>query len=121
MRYEISIDGLEVIDNQTGLIWWKIPEPGVFTWYKAQAHAKSITQQTGLPWRVPTVNELSSLVDRSCIEPSSSFPDMPLLQFWSSSPYVGDTHLAWCVDFLNGNVGSYCRTISFAVRLVRSV
>ncbi|MGI9212097.1 MAG: DUF1566 domain-containing protein [Methylococcaceae bacterium] len=139
-RYEKTANGQEVIDHQTGLIWRadierraaEIGEKGfifketetkrqadAFTFDEAQARAKEVAQQTGLPWRVPTVDELASLVDRSRSEPASAFPDMPPIRFWSSSPYAGGTSSAWDVYFDDGDVGYYSRNLTFAVRLVR--
>jgi len=89
-RYEKSADGQEIIDHHTGLAW-----------------------------RVPRVDELASLVDRNLTYPASSFPDRLAHVFWSSSPYVGSTDLAWGVGFYDGGVGSSYRDCALAVRLVR--
>jgi len=128
-RYEKSADGQEIIDHHTGLIWRAALERGededgetdrfTFTFDEAQLHAKQIAQQTGLAWRVPRVDELASLVDRNLTYPASSFPDRLAHVFWSSSPYVGSTDLAWGVGFYDGGVGSSYRDCALAVRLVR--
>ena len=127
-RYEKSADGQEIIDHHTGLIWRSALERGEnedgretdrFTFDAAQLHAKQIAQQTGLAWRVPRVDELASLVDRNLTYPASSFPDMLTDEFWSSSPYVGSTSGAWCVDFSYGLVDLNGRDFTNAVRLVR--
>jgi hypothetical protein len=117
-RYELSADGSEVVDHQTGLIWMKQVKTGLKV-AQAQDYAEQVARETGRAWRVPTVDELISLVDRSCSEPASRFPDMPSKWFWSSSPYVGDAGYAWFVFFSNGYVGNYYRSSSDAVRLVR--
>ena len=117
-RYELSADGREVVDHQTGLIWMKHVETGL-KFDEAQAYAGQVARETWLAWRVPTAEELASLVNRSCCNPASGFPDMPSNRFWSSSPYVGDAHSAWSVSFDSGNVDSYYRSGSYAVRLVR--
>jgi len=138
-RYEKTADGTEVIDHQTGLIWradierrpGKKVEEGfifketkergadAFTFDEAQTRAQEVAQRTGLPWRVPTVDELASLVDRSRHGSASAFPDMPSKWFWSSSPFVGDASSAWVVDFYFGDVVNYYRSSASAVRLVR--
>jgi len=118
-RYELSANGQEVTDHQTGLIWRKNPEEGKFTFNEAQAHAKRIAQQTGLPWRVPTLDELTSLVDRTLTNPASTFPDIPSECFWSSLPCLGDTNYAWYVFFDFGYVYFSYRFNTNAVRLVR--
>ena len=116
-RFEISEQ--EVIDHQTGLIWRKAPEPGSFTFHEAQTHAQKTAQQTNLPWRVPTIDELLGLVDHSLSNPATSFPDTPSVVFWSFSPYVGSTNYAWFVNFYYGYVYINVRYSTYAVRLVR--
>jgi len=125
-RYERSADGEEVIDHQTGLIWRRAVEPGKFEWDEAQAHAKRIALRTGLPWRVPTIDELKTLIDekrkkrndRPVID-TDFFPERATEWFWSSSPYVGNAGYAGDVNFSNGVVGYSNRSSTSAVRLVR--
>jgi hypothetical protein len=117
MRYEVN--ETEVLDTQTGLIWQKYFTENL-TYNQALEYADRESRETGLPWRVPTVDELASLVDRSQVTPASGFPNMPETWFWSSSPYVGNTDLAWYVYFSNGNVDFNDRDYSLAVRLVRN-
>jgi hypothetical protein len=115
MRYEI-LSETEVLDHQTGLIWQRATAENL-TFSEAQAHAND----TGQPWRVPTIAELVTLLDWTRASPASAFPDMTPLAFWSSSPYVGSSSFAWSVSFVNGSVYNVSRDYSIAVRLVRSV
>ncbi len=117
-RYEMSADGTEVVDHQTGLIWQRDIAKDL-TFDQARAHAERVAQETGLAWRLPTKDELASLVDDSRHDPACGFPDMPSKWFWSSSPYVGNTNDAWNVNFNDGNVGCLNRNYYLAVRLVR--
>ncbi|MBM4128397.1 MAG: DUF1566 domain-containing protein [Nitrospira sp.] len=52
----------------------------------AMTHARTKAQRSGLAWRLPTRDELKTLLDGSRINPASAFPDMPSLRFCSSSP-----------------------------------
>ena len=75
-------------------------------------------------WRVPTEDELVSLVDYSVPAPhptinSSVFPATPRSNFWSGSPDAIDSSLAWVVYFSNGNAYGDGRSDGDAVRLVR--
>jgi len=56
-------------------------------------------------WRLPTVKELRTIVDYGRYKPSintdyflNTFP-----RYWSSTTYVGDTRIAWTLDFDYGN------------------
>ena len=130
-RYSFSTDGSEVTDAQTGLIWRRCSEGQ--TWGPAAAtctgtvatytHEAALAQAKTQPgWRLPNVKELSSLVDKSRVNPSidvAAFPGTPSW-FWSSSPYAGNASSAWYVYFYNGYVNDYySRTDGYHVRLVR--
>ena len=117
-RYEMSVDGTEVLDHQTGLIWQRAIAENL-TFDQASDYAERMWHKTGLTWRVPTKDELATLVDDSRHDPASGFPDMPSEAFWSSSPCVGYTNYAWVVGFDNGNVNYGNRGNYYAVRLVR--
>jgi len=73
-------------------------------------------------WRLPSSEELLSIVDRSRTNPASDpnfFPN--LYFFWSSSPLAGSAVNAWIVDFSYGYVGYYygSKNDDRQVRLVR--
>jgi hypothetical protein len=84
-------------------------------------------------WRLPTVDELHSIVDYSKAVPGPAinttwFANTPNSSYyWTSSPVVGGSNLAWFVSFGNGSVinfgssGGYLgRSLAYQVRLVRS-
>jgi len=118
-RFETHTNGQEVIDYKTGLTWRRFSEPGEYTFYSAKNHAQEVSQQTGLPWRVPTIEELRSLLDRSRCAPAPAFPATPSGWVWSSSPYVCNANTAWAIYWYDGYAGSYYCVSTFAVRLVR--
>ena len=129
------IKGGSVYDKKTDLTWarcsvgqqWK-EETGcagsvkTFTFDEAQ-------QQGGSGWRIPTKDELATLVDRARVDSKQkptidevAFPNMDLgnLGYWTSTP-AGTTG-GWDVYFLDGSVNGYYgyRSNTLAVRLVRS-
>jgi hypothetical protein len=63
-------------------------------------------------WRLPTKYELRGLISTDAA-PKEGF-------YWSSSPYVGSSGIAWGVSFSYGDVGSNGRSGSSQVRLVRA-
>lgn len=127
--YTVSADGKEVTDHGTGLIWRRCAEGesgtdcrnGMavpYTHEAALAHART---QTG--WRLPTVKELASLVDRGRSEPALDVTIFPLwyrrFYHWTSTPYSLYPDHAWFVTFGDGTVSGAGRQNAFYVRLVR--
>lgn len=142
-----------VKDNVTGLIWEnKTADGGLhdgnngYTQYSADYGANNLgavtdasgfvaaVSQQGLcgasNWRLPSADELHSIVDYSIAYPGPTidtafFPNTQQNSlFWSSSPYVGGTGTggAWSVNFEGGYGGSIVvnRGNSLMVRLVRA-
>ncbi len=133
--YILSADGSEATDQETGLIWRRCPEgmnwdgstcAGVavlFTYEAALRQTAAQAGSTGVAWRLPNINELSSIIDRSRINSAidpTAFPSTPASWFWSASPLAGSSGLAWYVNFVNGAVSFYFRPHSIHVRLVRT-
>jgi hypothetical protein len=131
-RFIISEDGTEVTDNKTGLIWRRCAEgmtasidgctgiPGVYDLEAALALANREAKATSQAWRLPKVEELSSIVDTSRKDPSIDtdvFPGTPGSAFFTSSP---DGSLSWFVSFYVGKVYSDYSQLPNHVRLVRS-
>jgi hypothetical protein len=58
----------------------------------------------GLTWRVPRVKELQTIIDYSAFTSydTAVFSAGPSNLFWSSTPYAGNSALAWTVDFILG-------------------
>jgi hypothetical protein len=134
--YVISADGTEVTDQKTGLIWRRCSEgmaysggtctgtAGTFTHEAALLRASAQASDTGIAWRLPNVKELSSIIDRSHINPAIdaiAFPITPTTGlFWSSSPCMNGPLIVWYVEFGSGSVASDARSSSYYVRLVRA-
>ena len=107
-----------VLDTRTGLEWQK-DAGGRMSWDKAMGYASSLRLGKHSDWRLPTVEELATLIDYSKEGPASSFPGMPRDYFWSSSSYSGASSNAWNVNFYSGNVYSYDKSYSNYVRCIR--
>lgn len=127
-----------VTDSATGLMWKKCAEglsgAGCTTgtaqqlkWQQALQRGANTTFAGYSDWRLPNKNELESLVERSCENPSinvTAFPGTPsnkvgLSDFWSSSPYAGNSYEAWYVNFNGGKVTGYGKNSTKYARLVR--
>jgi len=106
--------GDAILDTATGLEWQAEATEGV-TWYEANEYAKSL----GDGWRLPTIEELSTLIDYSRVSPATTFPDHGKAAFWSSSVVADHTNYARLVLFGVGFVCGYNKFGDHHVRCVR--
>lgn len=102
---------------KVGNLEWQADVPEhEFTWQQAKDYAASL----GDGWRLPTIQELLTLVDYTKRKPACSvFPDCPFEWFWSSSAYSGDTAYAWSVHFYGGDANYNVVGYYYRVRCVR--
>jgi len=98
-----------ITDTKTDLVWQK-DHTGPMSWQDAMDYASKLELAGYRDWRLPTVEELITLIDFGKHEPASTFPNMPGKWFWSSSSYAPIPDHVWQVYFVNGyvyNVGKY--------------
>ncbi|MFO8152681.1 DUF1566 domain-containing protein [Thioalkalivibrio sp.] len=131
-RYQIEEDGAVVFDSQTGLYWERCSvgqtlvdghcagRANRFTWDQANALDADLPENG--EWRLPTVEELQTLVEFRVFNPAidpEAFPNTPPSNFWSSSEAAYDAFYAWTVHFANGFSNWRHKRQRFEVRLVR--
>ncbi|MGE0087555.1 MAG: DUF1566 domain-containing protein [Desulfococcaceae bacterium] len=145
---KLSADGTElddsatswamVRDNVTGLIWEVKTDDGsvhdkdnTYTWQDAQdvftagMNAENFGGYSD--WRLPSREELRSIVDYSVSSSSGEpiinkgyFPNIKWSDYWSSTASDSNTKYAWFVLFQSGDDDCYFKTGSRYVRAVRS-
>jgi formylglycine-generating enzyme required for sulfatase activity len=111
-------------DPKTGLEW-QCQSPGEMTWHEAQEYAACLSLDGKTDWRLPTLTELESLLDRTqarsdgrpCVREEVPFRDN--LSYWSSTTFERHTKSAWIVMFDGAYVLSYYKINSYHVRCVR--
>ena len=105
-RYTLM--GTTVLDNDTGLTWQRA---NVFSnhFAEAQDHCAGLLLGGQQGWRMPTVQELLTLVDDSKLMPaidSDVFQNTPPFGFWSSTTVATDPALVWVVSFGEGDTNT---------------
>ncbi len=121
-RFVKNSDGT-VTDNLLKVMWGPtLPEYLNFS--KAEKACKDCNFAGYKDWRLPTVNELFSLVDRYKYGPAINteiFPDTKSDWYWTSEAYVGLSGYGWVVYFYYGDVSYYYRNSYYYVRPVRNI
>ena len=112
-RFTCVMGGAAVRDNETGLVWERLPLPntGTITWSEAQSHCNTLTLGNRKGWRQPTLQELASLVDGDPANTSSPrlpaghpFSNVHSAGYWSATTSVAAlTSSAWFVNFFGGD------------------
>ncbi|MBN8922362.1 MAG: hypothetical protein BGP10_12355 [Rhodanobacter sp. 68-29] len=122
-RFTDNGDGT-VTDTLTGLMWTKATVATGKTHKQAIAAAKKLDVAGHKDWRMPTVEELFLLADRSRIRPAidvEAFPDTQNDWYWTSTDSAWAPSCAWIVSFSGGSASSGGRNYKACVRAVRVV
>lgn len=117
-RYTMS-NGV-VTDTKTMLDWEQASAETMRTWTDANAYCTNL----GTKWRLPSMKELQTLVDRKRLSPALDtkfFPiaDMMPTVFWTSSERKGTADNVWTIDFSTGFTDTSAKTDTRRVRCVR--
>jgi Protein of unknown function (DUF1566) len=123
-----------VFDKETGRVWEQRPSTELFPWTVLSTPVPGATAPDALShcyqleaggrkgWRVPSIEELASLVDTS--QPSLTLPtghpfNVNATPHWSSTTNANDATRAWAVGFSTGTVFNPVKTNTREVWCVR--
>lgn len=131
-----NVDGTAT-HKRTGLMWQRCVvgqtwtgatcsgNVGIYTFDAAQDLTSNLAGYND--WRVPSANELASIVNYDNRDSSINsainldvFPKISKAWVWSSSAYESNSNYAWSVGFDKGYVDGSYRSDGLAVRLVRT-
>ena len=111
-------------DPKTELEWQR-ESAGEMTWHEAQEYAGCLSLDGKNDWRLPTLAELESLLDRTRHRPEGrplmreEVPFRDELSYWSSTTFEEHTKNAWIVMFDGAYLLSYYKSNLYHVRCVR--
>ena len=107
-----AFGGAAVLDNETGLLWEQSQSTTTAaSWFNAQiaCNVKTVGNRKG--WRLPTLQELASLVDgdpantgNPRLPPGHPFSNVQSSLYWSATTDAFNTSVAWDVFFGSGGV-----------------
>lgn len=116
-----------VTDNATGLQWQDdYSDNGGnvkdANWTDVQTYCQNLLLDGKTDWRLPSVEELVSITDKSRAGPSidPAFQNVALDGYWSSTTNASGLGDAWIVYFDGGNTAWTNKTSRYYVRCVRS-
>lgn len=124
-RFTDALEGSAVLDKETGLVWAKTPDSNQRTWQAATDYCADVALGGRKGWRLPTEEELASLIDTNAsggtkIPSGHPFQNVTADAYWSSTLYSADSAKALSVNMANGSVSSADKTGTFYVWPVRS-
>jgi len=112
-----------VNDNATGLEWQDNNISSLTTWENAIESCENLTLGGKSDWRLPNINELKSIVDRSKVDPAirDGFEKTSSNFYWSSTTSKENKNEAWIVNFGYGYVSLTFKPAVLATLYVRCV
>lgn len=116
-----SLNSEAVLDKETQLVWERTPDNGLNTWFNARDTCvkKEVGDKAG--WRLPSIQELASLVDSlqndPAIQSGHPFLNVNSEPYWSGTKasISGSNENAWNLDF--GTSGAATFTLPNAISL----
>lgn len=100
-RFKVIMNGEAVLDKETCLVWELEPNTSPMEWEDARAYCYRLTLGGRGGWRMPTIEELRSLLD--IVNPSPLPEENPFILgsqvgFWSTTTVATGISDAWIVD-----------------------
>lgn len=111
-------------DEMTGIMWQQETTLKVMTWDQAVDYCKGLNLGGYTDWRLPTIEELKSVVDYTRFDPAINviyFPNIISNPYWSSTTNAYYMKHVWCVHFFHGYDYYYNKDNSYYVIAVRKI
>ena len=115
-------DDAAVLDKETGLVWDRTPSNSTFNWANAQRHCLGRTVGGRRGWRLPTMEELTTLQEPAgppSLPAGHPFSVSPIFLHWSSTTDAVDPAKAHAASFGAGGTFQVDKTVGELVWCVR--
>jgi hypothetical protein len=105
-----------VLDRETGLVWQRTPSVQSFTWFDGLKECRKLTIGNRRGWRMPTLDELASLLDPSQggvkLPPGHPFQGVDINDFfWTATTLEFNTAFAWLVIPSTNDFGTNTKAV----------
>jgi hypothetical protein len=118
-----DFDNTAILDKETGLVWEQSPRTTTLSWEGAQGTCTTLLNGNRSGWHLPTIQELTSLLDPTQNHPAlpsgHPFSDVQSSAYWAATTSAHDTSSAWIVDFSDGATGYISKSTFVHVWCVR--
>ena len=133
-EFKITDDGKTVTDSANKLMWVRdpsdLPLKAFYLWEDPDTKqpiaikaCENLNYAGYSDWRLPTLNELKTIVDSSKSDPSidTNFFVCKSVMYWTSTVFENDPQNVWYIRFKDGFVGIADKWNGAALRPVRSI
>lgn len=110
LEMERLIVDLVDVDANEVVFWYYDDIASAVDWENALDYCAGITENGLSKFRLPTINELHSLVDRSSSNPAALVSSISPEKFWTSTTVHSQNSDGYVVDFSNGSVEHHAKT-----------
>ena len=122
-RFRLVMGDEAVLDRETGLVWERRPGTATVGWTNASFLCYDRTVGPRKGWRLPTVEELMSLVAPGAVDPSlpagHPFRDVLPEVYWSATTIAGIAGSAYGVSLHDGTLFDESKSTLFYIWCVR--
>ena len=99
-RFFCVMGGAAVLDRETGLVWEQAPSSAPENWFSAVRHCQNAQIGGRYGWRLPSIEEMRSLLDGTGILPAGVFNILAGEQYyWSTSAEIAANFNALVIRF----------------------
>lgn len=114
-----------VLDTTTSLLWQDaIDNKGLsITFFEAQEYCKKLEIKQYKDFRLPSLNELQTIVDYKKYKPAvlDGFTYVDNETYWTSTPFADDGSEVWTINFKKGEISVKGKHYSRNLRCVTQV